>query len=108
MTEPITLFDFSNIRCQAIVVEYIRNPSGEISPARVFAKRCDRCARQQADKLFQRASGRPNRFPVIRKHEFLSSGQLDIEILRPVPDMRGQARQERKPPEFSFSLFRRR
>ena len=61
MTEPISLFDFSHVRCQAMVVEYIRNPSGEISPSRVSAKRCDRCARQQRDKLLQRSSGRPNR-----------------------------------------------
>ena len=38
MTEPISLLDFSNVRCQVIVVEYIRNPSGEISSARMFAK----------------------------------------------------------------------
>ena len=46
MTEPISLFVFPNVRCQAVVVEYIPNPFGEISAGCVFAKRCDRRARQ--------------------------------------------------------------
>ena len=73
-----------------MIVEYTLDPAGEISPARVSVKRCGRCARQQRDKLLQRLSGGSNRFPVIRKDEFLSSGELNIEILRLVPDMRGQ------------------
>lgn len=32
VTEPITLFHFSNIRCEEMIAEYIRNPTREISP----------------------------------------------------------------------------
>src|SRR5690348_13471215 len=108
MSEPASLFDFSNVRCQAMVVENLRNPSGEVSASRMPVNACDRCVPQQKDKLLQRSSRGPFRFSLIGKQEFLSSGDFHIEILLLVPDMRGQSRQERKPSQSSFGLLRSR
>ena len=64
MTEPISRLDFSHVRCQAMIVEYIRDPSGEISRRACSPRDVTGVLANKETNCFNDRAGGPIVFPL--------------------------------------------
>src|SRR5579863_3858949 len=105
VTQPKSLLYFSNIRCEEMIAEYIRDPTGEITSMSMLVYGRGWAVCQFGNELFQRLGRSANCFAVFRENESLLHNQSNVQVLGLVTDVWRQSFKQFKLNQVSLRLF---